>query len=134
NGEDIAFVTIGTIGNKTAEAIEQLKEVGISAAHYDMRFIKPLDELLLHEVFGKFEKVITVEDGCLMGGLGSAILEFMADNNYQAKVVRLGIPDKFIDHGTQNELYHDCFYDVAAQVKSAEKLMEGIILNASSLV
>lgn len=134
NGEDLAFLTIGAIGNETDKAIEVLKEKGISAAHYDLRFVKPLDELLLHEVFGKFEKVITVEDGCLMGGMNSAILEFMADHNYQAKVVRLGIPDKFIDHGTQEELYHDCFYDVEAQVKSAEKLMEGIIISASSLV
>ncbi|MEO9533987.1 MAG: 1-deoxy-D-xylulose-5-phosphate synthase [Crocinitomicaceae bacterium] len=134
NGSDIAFITIGTIGNKTTKAIEQLKENGISAAHYDMRFIKPIDELLLHEIFGKFDKVITVEDGCLQGGMGSAVLEFMADNNYHAKVVRLGIPDKFIDHGTQDELYADCFYDLAAQIKSAEKLMDGIILKASSLV
>ncbi|UKN03664.1 1-deoxy-D-xylulose-5-phosphate synthase [Paracrocinitomix mangrovi] len=134
NGDDIAFVTIGSIGNLTQKAIDQLKEDGISVAHYDMRFVKPIDELLLHEVFTKFDKVITVEDGCLMGGMGSAVLEFMADNNYQAKVVRLGIPDKFIDHGTQQELYRDCFYDVEAQVKSAKKLMDGIILNASSLV
>ncbi|MEX1003648.1 MAG: 1-deoxy-D-xylulose-5-phosphate synthase [Crocinitomicaceae bacterium] len=133
-GEDIAFVTIGTIGNETTRAIEQLREKGISAAHYDMRFVKPIDELLLHEVFTKFDKVITVEDGCLMGGMGSAILEFMADHNYQAKIVRLGIPDKFIDHGTQKELYHDCFYDSRAQIVSAEKLMEGIILSASSMV
>jgi 1-deoxy-D-xylulose-5-phosphate synthase len=134
NGEDLAFLTIGAIGNETIKAIEALMEKGISAAHYDMRFVKPLDELLLHEVFGKFDKVITVEDGCLIGGLSSAVLEFMADHNYQAKVVRLGIPDKFIDHGTQQELYHDCFFDAQAQIKSAEKLMEGIILNASSLV
>ena len=134
NGSDIAFVTIGTIGNKTSKAIEILKEKGISAAHYDMRFIKPLDELLLHEIFTKFDKIITVEDGCLMGGLSSAVLEFMADHNYQAKMVRLGIPDRFVHHGTQDELYHDCFYDTEAQVKSAEKLMDGIILNASSLV
>jgi len=99
-----------------------------------MRFVKPLDELLLHEIFSKFDKVITVEDGCLMGGLGSAILEFMADHNYSAKVVRLGIPDKFIHHGTQEELYHECFFDQGAMIKSAEKLMDGIILNASSLV
>ena len=134
NGSDIAFVTIGAIGNTTTKAIEALKEKGISAAHYDMRFVKPIDEILLHEVFSKFKKVITVEDGCLMGGMGSAVLEFMADHNYQAKVVRLGVPDKFIDHGTQDELYHQCFYDLNAQIQSAEKLMEGIIINASSLV
>lgn len=134
NGSNIAFVTIGAIGNETQKAIAQLKEEGVSAAHYDLRFVKPLDELLLHEVFTKFDKVVTVEDGCLMGGTGAAILEFMADNNYSAKVVRLGIPDQFIDHGTQQELYHDCFFDQAAQVKSAMKLMEGIVIKAASLV
>lgn len=134
NGSDIAFVTIGAIGNTTQKAIKALKEKGISAAHYDMRFVKPIDELLLHEVFSKFEKVITVEDGCLMGGMGTALLEFMADHNYKAQVVRLGIPDKFIDHGTQDELHHDCFYDQKAQVLSVEKLMKGIAITASSLV
>ncbi len=134
NGSDVAFLTIGAIGNYTTKAIEILSEKNISAAHYDMRFVKPLDELLLHEVFSKFSRVITVEDGCLMGGMGSAILEFMADHNYTAKVVRLGIPDKFIHHGTQEELYQECFYDTDAMVKSAEKLMDGIILNAASLV
>lgn len=134
SGNDLAFLTIGPIGNLTTKAIEELSAKGIQAAHYDMRFVKPLDETLLHEVFSKFEKVIIVEDGCLMGGLNSAILEFMADHDYTAKVVRLGIPDKFFHHGTQNELYQECFYDVSAQVKSAEKLMEGIILKASSMV
>lgn len=134
SGNDLAFLTIGPIGNLTTKAIEELTSKGIQAAHYDMRFVKPLDETLLHEVFSKFEKVIIVEDGCLMGGLNSAILEFMADHDYTAKVVRLGIPDQFFHHGTQNELYQECFYDVSAQVKSAEKLMEGIILKASSMV
>ena len=134
SGTNLAFITIGAIGNKTQEAIAQLREKGISAAHYDMRFVKPIDELLLHEVFSKFDKVITVEDGCLIGGLSSAVLEFMADHNYHARVVRLGVPDKFIDHSTQDELYHDCFYDIDAQIQSAEKLMEGVVLNASSLV
>ena len=92
SGNDLAFLTIGAIGNLTTKAIASLESKGISAAHYDMRFVKPLDETLLHEVFSKFEKVIIVEDGCLMGGLNSAILEFMADHDYHAKVVRLGIP------------------------------------------
>lgn len=123
DGEDIAFLTIGPIGNYTQKAVEQLKELGISAAHYDMRFVKPLDELLLHEVFGKFDKVITVEDGCLMGGMGSAILEFMADNRYKADIVRLGIPDKYIHHGTQEELYHVCGFDVDGMVETAKKVL-----------
>ncbi len=134
NGNDIAFLTIGSIGNTTVEAIAELEEKGLSVAHYDMRFVKPLDEMLLHEIFSKFDKVITVEDGCLMGGMGAAILEFMADHSYTAKVVRLGIPDKFVHHGTQNELYQECFYDKEAMIKSAEKLMDGIVLKASSMV
>jgi 1-deoxy-D-xylulose-5-phosphate synthase len=131
NGSDVAFLTIGAIGNYTTKAIEILSEKNISAAHYDMRFVKPLDELLLHEVFSKFNKVITVEDGCLMGGMGSAILEFMADHNYHAEVVRLGIPDKFIHHGTQDELYAECFYDVNAMVDAAEKMVGKSSLNSS---
>jgi 1-deoxy-D-xylulose-5-phosphate synthase len=133
-GSDIAFLTIGPIGNLTTKAIERLEDKGISVAHYDMRFVKPLDELLLHEVFSKFDKVITVEDGCLMGGIGSAILEFMADHSYTAKIVRLGIPDKFVHHGTQKELYKECFYDEDAMVQSAEKLMQGIVLKPASMV
>lgn len=134
NGEDLAFLTIGPIGNLTTTAIEELSEKGISAAHYDMRFVKPLDEMLLHEVFSKFDKVITVEDGCLMGGMGSAILEFMADHNYTAKVIRLGIPDRFIHHGTQAELYEECFYDKNAMVKSAEKLMGDIARKQTTMI
>ena len=107
-GEDVAFLTIGPIGNNAQKACEELQEKGISAALYDMRFAKPIDEVLLHEVFSKFKYVITVEDGCIQGGMGSAVLEFMADNGYQAQVKRLGIPDAFIEHGTQDELYAEC--------------------------
>jgi 1-deoxy-D-xylulose-5-phosphate synthase len=123
SGNDIAFLTIGPMGNQTIEACKELEEKGISVAHYDMRFVKPLDETLLHEVFSKFEKVITVEDGCLMGGMGSAILEFMADHNYKSNVIRLGIPDKYVQHGTQAQLYKECNYDKDAMVKSAEKMI-----------
>ena len=83
-----------------------------------MRFVKPLDSDLLHKVFQRFVKIITVEDGCLHAGFGSAIIEFMSDNNYSAEVVRLGIPDRFIHHGTQKELYEECFFDVSAIKKS----------------
>jgi 1-deoxy-D-xylulose-5-phosphate synthase len=127
NGEDIALVTIGHVGNFAHEAIQSLKETGASVAHYDMRFVKPLDETLLHEVFTKFDKVITIEDGCIMGGFGSAIIEFMVDHNYHSKVVRLGIPDKYVHHGTSEQLYADCGFDslaIAAKVKE--------ILNISS--
>ena len=123
NGDDIAFLTLGPIGNLTTDACKQLESKGISAAHYDMRFVKPLDENLLHEVFGKFNKVITVEDGCIQGGMGSAILEFMADHGYQSKIIRLGIPDKIIEHGSQNELYRECEFDAQAMVENAVKMV-----------
>lgn len=111
NGEDLAILTIGHPGNFAQEAISELNAQGASVAHYDMRFVKPLDENLLHEVFSKFDKVITVEDGCLMGGMGSAILEFMADNKYNATIKRLGIPDIYMHHGTQKQLYEDAGFD-----------------------
>jgi len=122
-GEDLAILSIGAIGNEATKAIKELEKEGISVAHYDMRFVKPIDELLLHEVLGKFSKIITLEDGCLMGGMGSAILEFMADHHYRAQVVRLGIPDQFIEHGTQSELYKECYYDVDAIVKTSKSLI-----------
>ena len=83
---------------------ERLGEDGVLPAHYDLRFVKPLDEQLLHEVFSRFKKVVTVEDGCVTGGMGSAVLEFMSENGYQASVTRLGIPDRFIEHGGRDEL------------------------------
>ena len=117
-GEDIAILTIGHPGNFAQEAIEQLKDSGVSVAHYDMRFVKPLDTILLHEIFSKFKKVITVEDGCLMGGFGAAVLEFMVDQKYQAEVTRLGIPDEYIHHGTQEELWADCGFDTQSIVRT----------------
>lgn len=122
-GEDIAILTIGPVGNFAIKACEELMDAGIDAAHYDLRFIKPLDEILLHEVFSKFSKVITVEDGCIQGGMGSAVLEFMADNNYAAQVTRLGIPDTFIEHGEQAELYRECNFDAQAIVETAKKMV-----------
>lgn len=124
NGNDVAILSIGAIGTEAIKAIEVLEKDGLSIAHYDMRFVKPIDELLLHEVFAKFDKVITLEDGCVMGGMGSAVLEFMADNNYKATVKRLGVPDKFIEHGTQNELYNECFYNVDAIVKTVKSMVQ----------
>jgi 1-deoxy-D-xylulose-5-phosphate synthase len=122
-GEDVAILTIGPVGNFAIKACEELMEAGIDAAHYDLRFIKPLDEILLHEVFSKFSKVITVEDGCIQGGMGSAVLEFMADNNYAAQVTRLGIPDTFIEHGEQAELYRECNFDAQAIVETVKKMV-----------
>ena len=110
-GEEVAILTLGHIGNYAVEACESLEKEGLNPAHYDMRFVKPLDEKLLHEIFTNFKKVITVEDGCLMGGFGSAVLEWMVDQGYQAQVKRLGIPDGIIEHGEQLELHRDCGFD-----------------------
>ncbi len=121
-GDDVAILTIGAIGLKAITAIENLKNENISAAHYDMRFLKPLDEDLLHEVFKKFDKIITVENGTIVGGLGTAVIEFMAENGYFAKVKRLGIPDKFIEHGTQNQLYNMCGFDEIGIFNTAKEL------------
>lgn len=123
NGDDVAVLTIGTVGNYAVAACKQLEEKNISAAHYDMRFVKPIDEELLHEVFKKHDKIITVEDGCIMGGMGSAVLEFMADNNYTAQIKRLGIPDKYIEHGEQAELHIECGFDTSAIVNTASDII-----------
>lgn len=123
NGEEIAILTIGHPGNFAQEAIDTLKDLGASVAHYDMRFVKPIDEVMLHEVFSKFKKVITVEDGCIMGGFGSAVIEFMVDQKYASEVVRLGIPDQYIHHGTQEELWADCGFDAAAIISTVKKML-----------
>ena len=114
DGEEVAILTFGHVGNFAIEACQELRKEGINPAHYDLRFAKPLDELMLHEVFSRYKKIITVEDGCIQGGVGSAVLEFMADNNYQAQVKRLGIPDEYIEHGEQAELWAECGYDAGA--------------------
>ncbi|QHT69351.1 1-deoxy-D-xylulose-5-phosphate synthase [Rhodocytophaga rosea] len=123
-GKDMAILTIGHIGNYAVKACEQLEAEGIDAAHYDMRFVKPLDEQLLHHVFSKFSKVLTIEDGCLMGGFGSAILEFMADHGYQAQVKRLGIPDAIIEHGEQVELHRECGFDTEGIIRTIHTMVE----------
>jgi len=123
-GEEVAILTIGHIGNYAVEACENLEAEGLNPAHYDMRFVKPLDEELLHEVFGKFKKVITVEDGCLMGGFGSAVLEWMMDHGYQAQVKRLGIPDEIIEHGEQIELQKVCGFDPEGIANAVRSLSE----------
>jgi len=122
DGEDIAIITLGSIGNEVVKACLELNQEGYHPAHYDLRFVKPLDEKMLHEVFSKFDKIITVEDGCVQGGMGSAVLEFMADNDYNSKVVRLGIPDRVIEHGEQNELWAECGYDSVSIIKEVKKM------------
>lgn len=106
-GNDLAILTIGTIAQQAALAIADIeKKRDVSIAHYDMRFLKPMDEELLHQIAQKYSRIITIEDGVIHGGFGSAVLEFMADNGYFPKIKRIGIPDTFVEHGTQAELYH----------------------------
>lgn len=123
DGEDLAILTIGHIGNYAVQACKALQEEHLYPAHYDMRFVKPLDEKLLHHIFSKFTKVLTVEDGCLQGGFGSAVLEFMADHNYNCAVKRLGIPDKVIEHGQQIELQRESGFDPESIAREASVMM-----------
>ena len=128
-GSDVAILSIGHVGNYVIESYEKFQKKGIDVAHYNMIFVKPLDEKLLHKVFQKFENIVTIEDGCIQGGFGSAVIEFMSDNNYKANVVRLGIPDKFINHGTQEELHKECLYDAETLQKTVVKLVTKTVAN-----
>lgn len=110
-GDDIAVLSLGPIGNEAAKAINQVGREGISVAHYDMIYLKPLDEALLHEAGRRFKRIITIENGVIAGGLGSAVLEFMADHGYAPQVKRIGVPDRFIGHGSIPELYKLCGMD-----------------------
>ncbi|MGV3502129.1 MAG: 1-deoxy-D-xylulose-5-phosphate synthase [Adhaeribacter sp.] len=122
-GEELAVLTFGHIGNYAVEACAALKKENIRVGHYDMRFAKPLDERLLHDIFSKYDKIITVEDGCLPGGFGSAILEFMADHQYQAQVRRLGIPDAIVEHGSQLQLQRECGFDPQGIEKAVREMI-----------
>ncbi|TAG57289.1 MAG: 1-deoxy-D-xylulose-5-phosphate synthase [Cytophagales bacterium] len=123
SGSDIAILSFGTAGNQATKAIEILDLENISVAHYDLRFAKPLDNKMLDEVFATFDKIITIEDGCLQGGFGSAILEFMSDNQYFAQIKRLGIPDKIIEHGEQADLYAECGFDYLSIIENIKQMM-----------
>ncbi|MFT7035987.1 MAG: 1-deoxy-D-xylulose-5-phosphate synthase [Cyclobacteriaceae bacterium] len=127
-GDDLAILSLGHIGNYAVDACGQLDDEEINAAHYDMRFAKPLDENLLHVIFKKFDHVITIEDGCLQGGFGSSILEFMADHGYQSKVVRLGIKDEVIEHGSQEQLHKESGFDVEGIVAAAKKMLDAVAI------
>jgi 1-deoxy-D-xylulose-5-phosphate synthase len=126
DGQDLAILTLGHVGNYAIEACDRLAKQQLHIAHYDMRFAKPLDEVLLHEIFTKFRKVITVEDGCVLGGFGSAVLEFMADHGYETEIKRLGIPDTIIEHGEQIELQRDCGFDPDGIERAVVEMLEGV--------
>jgi 1-deoxy-D-xylulose-5-phosphate synthase len=125
DGEEIAILSFGHPGNFAATAIRDVKAEGINPALYDMRFVKPIDEKLLHEVFSKFNKVITIEDGTVVGGFGSAVLEFMNNHNYKADVKIMGIPDRLVEHGTPKELYNEIGID-ANHIAQALREMAGV--------
>ena len=120
DGKEVAILSFGHPGNFATTAIRNLRSEGIDPAHYDIRFVKPLDEALLHEVFANYSKIVTVEDGTVVGGFGSAILEFMNANGYKADISILGIPDRLVEHGTLKELHSECAYD-AAGIEAAVK-------------
>ncbi|HEX8356845.1 MAG TPA: transketolase C-terminal domain-containing protein, partial [Segetibacter sp.] len=123
DGEDVAILSFGHPGNFATAAIRELKTQGLNPAHYDMRFAKPLDEELLHEILSKFTKIVTVEDGTVVGGFGSAILEFISAKGYNTKVTMLGIPDRIVEHGTPKELHKECGYDAQGIAEAVRVLM-----------
>jgi len=127
DGKDIAILSLGHPGNFVTEACKELLADGLQPAHYDMRFVKPLDTAMLHEIFQHFSKVITVEDSSLPGGFGSAILEFMAMNGYQAEVKMLGIPDRIVEHGKPEELHRECGYDAPAIAAKVREMLKSKI-------
>jgi len=124
DGNDIAILSLGHPGNFAAAAIRELKNDGLNPAHFDMRFAKPLDEQLLHEICSQYEKILTVEDGTIKGGFGSAVLEFMAEHNYKNEVRILGVPDRIVEHGTLKELHNECHYDAAAIAEVVREMMK----------
>ncbi|WP_303310139.1 1-deoxy-D-xylulose-5-phosphate synthase [Hymenobacter sp. BT730] len=127
DGESVAVLSIGHIGNYAVKATQQLLAEGLNPGHYDMRFCKPLDEEMLHNILRQYKAIVTVEDGCLQGGFGAAVLEFMADHGYSLPVQRLGIPDRVVEHGTQDELYKECGFD-AAGIAAALREMHGKVV------
>ena len=122
-GTDIAILSFGPLGITAAHAVERLKDEGICAAHYDMRFVKPIDTNILTQVGKRFTTIITIEDGAIQGGFGSAVLEWLNDNGYQTRVIRLGVPDRFVEHGTPQELYRECGIDADSIYKTARSIV-----------
>ncbi|MEX0636954.1 MAG: transketolase C-terminal domain-containing protein, partial [Ferruginibacter sp.] len=125
DGEEIAILSLGHLGNFASAAIRDVRADGINPGHYDMRFVKPLDETMLHEVFSKYSKIITLEDGTVVGGFGSAILEFMSKHSYRADVKIMGIPDRLVEHGTPKELYKETGLDTDA-IAATLRAMAGV--------
>lgn len=123
-GEKVAVLSVGHPGNFVVAAMKELEKEGKVPAHYDFRFVKPIDKELLHQVLSKFKMIITVEDGTIVGGFGSAVIEFMNQNNYSSRVLTLGIPDSFIEQGTQRQLYKECGFDAAGIADSVRLLWD----------
>ena len=123
-GDDIAILSIGHPGNDVATVAKKLALESVTFTHLDMRFVTPMDKEVLHSVFKKFRKIITVEDGILKGGFGSAVIEFMSDNGYNAEVRRLGIPDYFVEQGTQEELIRECGFDAEGIEKAVREMLQ----------
>jgi 1-deoxy-D-xylulose-5-phosphate synthase len=123
-GSDIAILSIGKTGLFVQEAVRKLAQENISAAHYDFRFVKPIDEQMLAGIFSDFSKIITVEDGAIKGGFGSAVLEFMAENGFSARVKILGVPDKFIEHGSLEDLYNICGIDTNGIISASKEMVD----------
>lgn len=128
-GSDIAILSIGHVGNYVVEASKELEKKHIDVAHYDMRFVKPIDKDILHEIGKNFKNIITIEDGTIVGGFGSVVLEFMSENEYTVSIKRLGIADKFIDHGTPQELHRECGFDVEGIIKTVTLMNKPNILS-----
>lgn len=127
DGDDLAIVSLGPLGNTVAAAIDELEEKNLSIAHYDLRFLKPIDKKLLKQIFEKHQKIITIEDGSIAGGMGSAVIEFMSENKYQAEIKRIGIPDRFIEHGTPEELYKECGMDKEGIIEAVKSMISSKI-------
>jgi 1-deoxy-D-xylulose-5-phosphate synthase len=124
DGNDLAILSIGHAGNFAAQAVEILKSENVQCAHYDMRFVVPLDQAILKDVEARFHAIVTVEDGVVDGGFGSAIVEYFATSDKRMNIVRLGVPMRFIEHGSQSELYSECGFDATGIVKTVRNLLD----------
>ncbi|WP_438945352.1 1-deoxy-D-xylulose-5-phosphate synthase [Sediminibacterium sp.] len=134
DGKDVAILSFGHPGNFAQAAIRSLRTEGIDPAHFDLRFVKPIDEDLLHEAFSNYSKIVTVEDGTVVGGFGSAVLEFMNANGYKADVKILGIPDRLVEHGSPKELHRECAYDAEGIAAAVRELMKDTVNIASNVL